>query len=156
MLSSNVGLLADDRHDVTAARCAAESPFCMLQLLHFLYISPKLHFYLEPDYIARKPIKQCFQQYLVRREILSTFYTSRIHFSANNTSFQSTHSNEWGTNAKKSKKQPLPLEARGPHLIHQCLEPPHSPSQTASVSNWPFCYSTLSGLTDRPTDRQMV
>jgi len=39
------------------------------------------------------------------------------------------------------------------HLIHPSLDRPHLPSQTASGSNQPFCHSTLSGPTDRPTDR---
>jgi len=38
------------------------------------------------------------------------------------------------------------------HLIHQSLAQLHSPSQTASGSNQPFCHSTLSSLTDRPTE----
>jgi len=39
-----------------------------------------------------------------------------------------------------------------PHLIHPSLDRPHSPSQTASGSNRPFCHSTFSGHTGRPTD----
>jgi len=39
----NVGQLADGRHDVTAARQAVKSPFCMLQLLTFFYKRTK-HF----------------------------------------------------------------------------------------------------------------
>jgi len=39
------------------------------------------------------------------------------------------------------------------HLIHPSLDRPHSPPRTASRSNQPFCHSTSSGQTDRPTDR---
>jgi len=33
-----------------------------------------------------------------------------------------------GANAKTSQKQHLPLQARGPHLIHQCLPPLTTPN----------------------------
>jgi len=45
--SINVGLLADGHHDVTAARRAAESPFCVSQLLHFCIFLLNPHFDLE-------------------------------------------------------------------------------------------------------------
>jgi len=32
-------------------------------------------FDLEPDYIFREPMKICFQRYIVRMEIISTFHT---------------------------------------------------------------------------------
>jgi len=38
-----------------------------------------------------------------------------------------------------------------PHLIHPSLDRTHSPPQTASGSNQPFCHNTLSGPTDTPT-----
>ena len=44
--------------------------------------------------------------------------------------------------------------ARGSHLMHPSLDQPHSPPQTASRSNQPFCFSTPSGQNDRPTDRE--
>jgi len=40
-----------------------------------------------------------------------------------------------------------------PHLIHPSLGRLHSPSQTASRSNQPFCHNTLSRQTDRQTDQ---
>jgi len=51
-----------------------------------------------------------------------------------------------------------PKTARSPstittHLIHASLGRLHSPPQTASRSIQPFCHNTLSGQTDRPTDR---
>jgi len=36
------------------------------------------------------------------------------------------------------------------------LNQPHSPPQTTSRSNQPFCLSTLCGPTDKPTEGQMV
>ena len=38
------------------------------------------------------------------------------------------------------------------HLIYSSLDRPHSPPQTASGSNQPFCHSTFFGHTDRPTE----
>jgi len=85
-----VGQLADGLHDVTAARRAAESPFCVLQLLHFCTFLLNPHFDLEPDYIVRKPTKQHFQQYLVCTEILSTFHT-RVEYISRQTIRHSAH-----------------------------------------------------------------
>jgi len=45
---------------------------------------------------------------------------------------------------------PFPFDDHHPHLIHPFLDRPHSPPQTASGSNRPFCHSTLP---DRQTDR---
>ena len=59
-----------------------------------------------------------------------------------------------GRKCRKVSETSLPLEARGPHLIHQFLGWPHSPPQMASGSYQPFCHNTL--RTDRQTDRQMV
>jgi len=41
-----------------------------------------------------------------------------------------------------------------PHLIRPSVDRPHSPSQRAFGSNQPFCHSTPSEHTDRPTGRQ--
>jgi len=51
-------------------------------------------------------------------------------------------------------KLPFPFDHNRPHLIHLSLDRSHSPSQTASGSNQPFCHSTLLGhrQTDRLTD----
>jgi len=45
------------------------------------------------------------------------------------------------------------LRRSPPHLIHPSLDRTYSPPQTASGSTHPFCHSTLSGPTDRQTDR---
>jgi len=50
-------------------------------------------------------------------------------------------------------KLPFTFNDYHPHLIHLSLDWPHSPSETSSVSNQPFCHNTLCKLTDRPTDR---
>jgi len=55
------------------------------------------------------------------------------------------------------KTAAFPFRWLSPHLIHPSLHRPHSPSQTASGSNQPFCHSTLSDThTDRHTDRQCL
>jgi len=41
-----------------------------------------------------------------------------------------------------------------PHLIHSSLDRLHSSPQAASRSKKPFCHSTPSKQTDRPTDQQ--
>jgi len=57
-----------------------EWPFCICQVLHFLYISPQPHFDLEPDYITRKPIKHRFQLYTVSQKNVLTLkrYSSKL------------------------------------------------------------------------------
>jgi len=144
------------------------------------------------------------------RNIVNFSHTSQIHFSANNTSFR-PFKRMRAQMPKNPRNSPFPLSlARGPHLIHQCLGPshsphqmtdrslyalphnyatkaplvtmgcpkftpkpagpslstitppsntpildrPHSPSQTASGSNQPFCHNTL--RTERPTDQRTV
>jgi len=51
-----------------------------------------------------------------------------------------------GANAEKSQKQPFPLRHVDPHLIHQCLGPPHSPPQTTArlVHTFPHNHATKS------------
>ena len=51
----------------------------------------------------------------------------------------------------KLPKLLIPPQRSPPNLIHPSLDRPHSPSQTASTSNQPFCHSTLSGPTDKQT-----
>jgi len=46
----------------------------------------------------------------------------------------------------------FPLQHVYPHLIHPSLYHPHSLPPMAPGSIQPFCYNTLSGQTDRPTD----
>jgi len=69
-------------HHCTVCCCKS----ILRDVLHFCTFLQNPHFDLEPDYIIRKPIER-FQQYLVCSEIVSTFHTSWIHFSVNNTSF---------------------------------------------------------------------
>jgi len=59
-----------------------------------------------------------------------------------------------GTPQLHPQNCPFPFDDNHPHIIHPFLDRPHSPPLTASGSNQPFCHSTLSGHTDRPTDRQ--
>jgi len=130
---------------------AAELPFCMCQLLHFCHllsnpsIDPKL------EYISGKPVKCRFQRCIVHAEILSTFHAWVEYISLTKYAIETI-----GPVGQMTPKSSLPLEACGPYLMHECLGWPHSPPQTASRSNQPFCHNTLCGPTDRPSDRQMV
>ena len=47
---------------------------------------------------------------------------------------------------------PFPFDDHHPCLIHPSLDRPHSPPQTISGSNQPFCRNTLQ--TDRQMDKQ--
>jgi len=44
---------------------------------------------------------------------------------------------------------PFPFDDHHPYLIHPSLDRQHSPPQTASGRNQPFCHNTLSRQTDR-------
>jgi len=112
MLNINVDLPANGRHDVTAARHAAEGPFCMCQLLHFCAFPLNLHFDLEPDYVIREPIKQHFQQYLAVRKYCRLF--TRVEYISRRTIRHSAHSNEWGHKCQKIPETAPSLEVRGP------------------------------------------
>jgi len=74
--------------------------------------------------------------------------TSRIHFCSKNALFKPMG------NITPETRLSFPLGHVNP-VIHPSLDRPHSPPQTASGSNQPFCDNTFSGLTDRQTDRQM-
>jgi len=52
------------------------------------------------------------------------------------------------------QNRPFPSAHVDPRIIHSSLDRPHSPSKTASGSSQPFCHSTLSGQTNRPTHTQ--
>ena len=56
--------------------------------------------------------------------------------------------------AKPPPETAIPLGYVDPCLIHPSLDRPHSPSQTASGSNQPFCHNTISGQTSTQTDTQ--
>jgi len=105
-----------------------------------LYISQQPHFDLEPHYIIRKLIKQI--PMIVRTEILSTFHT-RVEYNLGKQDVILPIQTNGGANAENARNNPFLLKHIGPHLIHQCLGPPHSPPETASGSNQPFCHSTL-------------
>jgi len=100
-------------------------PFCMCQLLHFCQLLSKLSIDLELEYIFGKPMKCTFQWYIVYTEILSTFHTQVEYISVTKYAIETIGSKGGQTTPKNP---PLPLEARGPHLIHECLgDPTHHP-----------------------------
>jgi len=51
-----------------------------------------------------------------------------------------------------SPQMPIPFDDLHLHLIHQSFERRHSPSQTASGSNQPFCHNSSTTQVDRQTD----
>jgi len=107
------------------------------------------HFDLEPDYkkeSTRKPTVHRILRYIPRREILSTFHTRVDHLCIINYTVE--FSKNAGNHARNS---PFPLRHVDFHLTHECLGPPHSPLQTASGSNQPFCHNTHV-RTDRRVD----
>jgi len=59
------------------------------------------------------------------------------------------------TSPPPAKKTASSLRWCPPPSNTPILDRPHSPLQTASRSNQPFCHSTPSGQTDRQTNRQM-
>jgi len=136
----------------SSAACRPATGTVILHVLTvtFLYISPQPHFDLEPDYIARKPLQQRFQLYIVHREILSSFHT-RVEYIYVIPPIQTNGD----ANAEKSPKQPFPLTHVDPHLIHECLCPPHSPPQTAYGSD---CVSScgIRALYTRPLTLQAL
>jgi len=81
------------------------------------------------------------------RNIVNFSHTSRIQFSANTMLF---HPFKWlgAQMLKISRNSPFPLGRMDPHLIHQCLDLPHSWRQTTarSVHAFPHNYATKSPL----------
>jgi len=118
------------------------------------------HCDLEPDFIIRKQMKHRFQRYIVHMEMFSIFHT-RFKYISRQTIRHSAHSNEKGANAvkcqKPCQKQPLPLETRRPHLIHQCwAHPTHHPkrhldpiSRFATIHSQTDTQTHTDGLDDR-------
>ena len=91
-LPSNVRAQQTIMTSLLHARCAvacAENPSEMV--LHFCKFLLNPHFYLEPDYIFRKPIKRRFQRYIVRTEIFSTFQYVIPSIQTNGTECAQTH-----------------------------------------------------------------
>ena len=91
----------------------------------FLKISHKLQHQLERYFILGKPMKHRFQWCIVLTEILSTYY--QVEY----TSVQQIR--HWNPlkpmGAKTPQNCPISLQHVDPHLKHQCLGWPYSPSQ---------------------------
>jgi len=71
------------------------------------------HFNLEPDYIIRNPIIHRIQQYIPRREILSTFHTRVECISQRHYAYWNQCMPRCRKSQKPCQKQTLPLEACG-------------------------------------------
>jgi len=120
-------------HNVAWLQCAPRRHFFVKSLLHLckFLVNPK--FDQETNYIFRKPMDSCFQPCIVCAEILWTFHTWIEYMHTLKNAIQTS-------GGKKLPKPSLPLRGCGPHLIHPSVERPmHSPPQTASRSNQPFC-----------------
>ena len=157
---------------------AVERPFCVCQLLHFANCSQTQHRprtwvhlrkanetigpmgandpQIHPSLEAREPhlIHECLGDPAHHRKRQLDRCT---HFRT--TTQQRPHWLQWDA-SNSPPKLPFPFDYYHDQLIHPSLVRPHSPSQTVSGSNLPFCHNTLCGPTDRPTDgltdRQMV
>ena len=85
------------------------------------------HFDLEPDYIIRKGIWHRIQRYTVQTEILPLFHTQVDN----------------AISALYSPPNcPFPFDDHHQNLIHPCRARPHSPRQTASGCDQPFCHNS--------------
>ena len=86
-------------------------PFVCYVFVHkFLF---NTHFYVEPDYIIRKPIVHRIQRYILHRVILSTFHTRVDHRSVHPFPIEKNRVQNSEKCQKPCQKQPFPLEARG-------------------------------------------
>jgi len=127
----------------------SQSTVAILRLFFYVFAHAFLfnpHFNLEPDCIVRKPLLHRILRYIPCREILSTFHTrvdrrsvprSVCHFS-----IQINGAGIPKNAANHARNSPFPLRHVDFHLTHECLSPPHSPRQTASTSNQPFCHNS--------------
>jgi len=140
------------RNSFNAATICCDDAKTSESVLHFCKFLANPNIDLELDCIFGKPMKRRLQGYIERTEILSTFNVRVEYISVRKYAIEINER----FRGDKPPKPPLPLRHLDSHQTHECLSRPHSPSQTASVSNQPFCHSTLSGLTDRHTFRQMV
>ena len=132
MLSVNVD------HDNGVICCTA---FCgnghfAFDVLHFCT------FLLNPTSILNLTISTESQWNIDSNDMFSVCKYCQLFTRVSNTFLgkqcHSAHSNEWGRKCWKMPETPLPLEACGPHLVHQCLSPPHSPPQMTAQSLYAF------------------
>jgi len=101
--------------------------FCYIFSHKFLF-NP--HFDLEPDYIIKRefdtelnsiPCIWKYCQFFTHESIIDQYAISALHSSPN---------------------CPFPFDDHHQNLIHPYRARPHSPSQTASGSDQPFCYKS--------------
>jgi len=121
-----------------AAACCSGGHIACFFTVTFVYIHFNPHFDLEPDYIVRKPIVHRIQRCNLSSEILSTFHIWVDHRSARHfctVKYTVKFSKNTGNHAKRSL---FPLRHVDFHLTHECLSPPHSPSQTTARSLYAF------------------
>jgi len=124
---------------------AAEGPFCESQLLHFCQLLSNPSINLELEYIFGKPMKRRFQRCIVRTQILSTFHAQVKYISVIKYAIEAI-----GPIGANDHKTTPSTDARGPHLIHECLSRPHSPPKFPTTAQLlhalPHNYATKSPL----------
>jgi len=103
-------------------------------LLHFCTFLINPHFELEADYIIRKPMKRCFQWYIV-----CTSHGNTVTFSHKSNTFLLNKPVGEKQAPQNLQKPPLPLQHVDPHLIHQCLSRPLSLVTTPNDSSIGSC-----------------
>jgi len=91
------------------------------------------HFNLEPDYIIRKGIRHRIQRYTVRTEILPIFHTRVNNQSIHHFCIVFTSNPHFDLEPDYDHHQ---------NLIHPYRARPHSPRQSASGSDQPFCHNS--------------
>jgi len=119
---------------------------CRRSILHvstvtFLYISPKPPLWSWTWLYHQKANKTTFPTMSCPyRNTVKFWHTSQIHFLTNNTSFcpfkwmgAQMPNNHWN--------RPFPLRHVDPHLIHQCMGPPHLSPQTMARSLYALLYN---------------
>ena len=134
---------------MAAAQCSIDAAVAMDVLRLFCYIfAHNSHFDLEPDDIIGKGIDtefndiQCVREYcqFFTHELIIDQYVSVSVCRHCKVGLLDENAEQC---QKPRQKQPLnPIRHVDFHLTHECLGPPHSPPQTASGSNQPFCHNS--------------
>jgi len=120
---------------MAAAQRSIIAPIAVKVLRLFWYIfAPEFlfnpHFDLEPDCIIRKGIRHRIQRYTVRMEILPIFHTRVDNRSIRHFCIVFT------------PNCPFPFDDHHQNQIHPHRARPHSPRQTTSGSDQPFCHNS--------------
>jgi len=105
---------------------------------------------MHPISISKLTTSSEIQRTGVSNDILSVRKYCQLFTHESNTKIHSKTS--FKPMSEKTQNYSFPLGPWAPSNT-PILDRPHSPPQTASRSNLPFCHSTTSGQTDQPTDQ---